>query len=80
MVWEKEGRLRIALDRSDLWDLRPMKGLEGPEFRFGWVVQQVLDSNYRKVQERFDAPYEREPGPRKFPEELWSLKRQVRVR
>ena len=67
MVWEKEGRLRIALDRSDLWDLRPMKGLEGKEFRFGWVVQQVLDSNYREVQERFDAPYDRVAGPTKIP-------------
>ena len=27
LVWQKDGTLRLALDRADLWDLRPMKGL-----------------------------------------------------
>ena len=27
LIWEKNGKLRISLDRADLWDERPMKGL-----------------------------------------------------
>ena len=25
LIWQKEGRLRIAIDRADLWDLRPVE-------------------------------------------------------
>ena len=34
LVWEKNGEVRFSLDRSDLWDLRPMKGLHGPHFSY----------------------------------------------
>lgn len=67
LVWEKEGNLRLSLDRADLWDLRPMPGLQGPQFRFAWVVEQWRKGNYRAVQERFDEPYEREAAPTRIP-------------
>lgn len=67
LVWQKEGRLRLALDRADLWDLRPMKGLDRPEFSYKWVAEQVKKGEYGVVQEYFDAPYEREAGPTKLP-------------
>ncbi len=67
LVWQKDGRLRFALDRADLWDLRPMKGLDRPEFSYKWVAGQVKKREYGIVQEYFDAPYEREAGPTKLP-------------
>lgn len=67
LVWQKEGKLRLALDRADLWDERPMAGLDRPEFRYQWVAQQVAKKEYGIVQEYFDAPYEREAGPTKLP-------------
>lgn len=67
LIWQKEGKIRISLDRADLWDLRPMKGLDRPEFRFDWVRGQVAKKEYGIVQEYFDAPYEREPAPTKIP-------------
>lgn len=67
LVWQKDGRLRLALDRADLWDLRPMKGLDRPEFNYKWVAGQVKKGEYGIVQEYFDAPYEREAGPTKLP-------------
>lgn len=67
LVWEKEGILRFSLDRSDLWDLRPMKGLHREEFSFEWVKKQVLANDYQPVQENFDKPYDREPAPTKIP-------------
>lgn len=67
LVWQKEGQLRFSLDRSDLWDLRPMKGLDGPEFSYKWITDHVKNKNYRIVQQKLDEPYEKEPAPSKIP-------------
>ncbi|MBX3241974.1 MAG: hypothetical protein KIT80_13380 [Chitinophagaceae bacterium] len=67
LIWQKDKKLRFSLDRADIWDLRPMKGLHREEFSFKWVEQQVLKNDYKPVQEYFDAPYDREPAPSKIP-------------
>ena len=67
LVWEKEKVVRFALDRADLWDSRPMKGLHRKEFSYHWIVEQRLNNNYKPVQEYFDQPYDREPAPTKIP-------------
>jgi hypothetical protein len=67
LIWEKNNVLRFALDRADLWDSRPMKGLHRDEFSYQWIVQQRLNNNYKPVQEYFDHPYDREPAPTKIP-------------
>ncbi|MFC5410432.1 glycoside hydrolase family 95-like protein [Larkinella bovis] len=67
LIWQKDGQLRFSLDRADLWDLRPMKGLDRPEFSYRWVQEQVRKKEYKIVQEYFDKPYDQEPGPTKIP-------------
>ena len=67
LVWQKDGNLRFSLDRADLWDQRPMKGLHRPEFTYQWVYEQVMKKNYTVVQQYFDEPYEAEPAPSKIP-------------
>ena len=67
LIWEKNGNLRISLDRADLWDERPMKGLHREEFSFRWVQEQVAKKQYDTVQKLFDRPYDREPAPSKIP-------------
>lgn len=67
LVWQKEGQLRFSLDRSDLWDLRPMKGLDEPEFSYQWITEHVKNKDYRIVQQKLDEPYEKEPAPSKIP-------------
>jgi len=67
LVWQKDGRLRISLDRADLWDLRPMENIGIPEWKFKWVYEQWKNKNYSEVQEKFDAPYDRLAGPTKIP-------------
>lgn len=66
LVWQKDNQLRFGLDRSDLWDERPMKGLHRKEFSYQWVVGQVKKNDYGIVQQYFDAPYDREAGPTKI--------------
>lgn len=67
LIWNKNGHLRFSLDRADLWDLRPMAGLNRPEFKYHWVYEQVLHKNYKIVQQYFDEPYDEEPAPSKIP-------------
>jgi alpha-L-fucosidase 2 len=67
LIWERNGKLRFSLDRADLWDLRPTANLDRPEWTFGWVRSQWLQNSYHQVQELFDVPYGRDPGPSKIP-------------
>lgn len=67
LVWQKDNKLRFSLDRADLWDLRPMENLDKPEWKYSWVKEQWDKNTYSKVQEMFDAPYDRNPAPSKIP-------------
>jgi alpha-L-fucosidase 2 len=67
IVWQKEGSLRIALDRADLWDFRTPSEFQRPEFKFSWVVAQANKGDYKPVQDLFDLPYDRDPYPTKIP-------------
>lgn len=67
LVWQKDGKLHFSLDRADLWDQRPMKGLHRKEFSYNWIIDQVHKKDYGIVQEYFDEPYDREPAPSKIP-------------
>ena len=67
LVWEKNGKLRLSLDRADLWDLRPMENLNFEEYGFEWVKQQWENNTYENVQNRYDVPYDQLPAPSKIP-------------
>lgn len=67
LIWQKDGKLRISLDRADLWDLRPMKEQYDSTFTWPWVIQKVKEKDYAPVQQMGDVPYEREAGPTKIP-------------
>jgi alpha-L-fucosidase 2 len=67
LIWEKDKKLRVSLDRADLWDLRPMENLDKPEWRFSWVREQLEKGTYSNVQQMFDVPYDRNPAPSKIP-------------
>ena len=67
LLWANGPFVRFSLDRADLWDLRPMRNLDGPQWKYRWVVDQWKKGDYRPVQERFDVPYDAEPAPSKIP-------------
>lgn len=66
-VWQKDGNLRLAIDRIDLWDLRPIDSLGGDNFKFSWVKEQLDNGTYHNVQKKLDEPYDRLPAPSKIP-------------
>lgn len=67
LVWQRDSALRLSLDRTDLWDLRPMDSISGPNNRFSWVCEQVKKGDYLPVQKKYDWPYEQQPAPSKIP-------------
>ena len=41
LIWQKDDRLRLALDRADLWDLRPVKEFSGSDYTFRFICEAV---------------------------------------
>ncbi|MGC4233803.1 MAG: DUF5703 domain-containing protein [Niabella sp.] len=65
LVWQKQGRLRLSLDRADLWDER--KALDLSKFTFADVERWVLNKTYDSAHLLGDAPYDQLPYPTKLP-------------
>ncbi|MES2652006.1 MAG: DUF5703 domain-containing protein [Bacteroidota bacterium] len=65
LVWGKGEKLRLSLDRADLWDER--KSLPDlTTYNFKWVQNQVEKKEYRIVQQKLDEPYH-QTTPTKIP-------------
>ena len=67
LVWQRDSSLRLSLDRTDLWDLRPVDILSGDNFRFSWVKEHIRTKDYLPVQKKLDWPYDMNPAPSKIP-------------
>ena len=65
LIWQKGDKLRMSLDRVDLWDDRPMPEID--KLKFKWVVEKVKLNQYDSVQKIGDEPYEKYPAPTKIP-------------
>lgn len=65
LIWQKGDKLRLSLDRVDLWDDRPMPEID--KLKFKWVVEKVKLNQYDSVQKLGDEPYEKFPAPTKIP-------------
>ena len=65
LIWQKDNKIRMSLDRVDLWDDRPMPEIDKLKFR--WVIEKVKLDQYDSVQKIGDAPYEKYPAPTKIP-------------
>jgi alpha-L-fucosidase 2 len=65
LIWQKNDKLRLSLDRVDLWDDRPMPEID--KLKFSWVVEQVKKGEYDTVQKLGDVPYEKYAAPTKIP-------------
>lgn len=68
LLWQKEGRLRLGLDRADLWDLRPVEQFNSPNHSFEFIYDQVVNKKdlqpvYRIIDDRTAL----DPAPTKIP-------------
>ena len=67
LVWQKDGRLRFSLDRTDLWDLRPVHSYGSERFSFEWVKEQIRKKDYKPVIDQFEHQPSRGVAPSKLP-------------
>ena len=68
LIWKKDGKLRLGLDRADLWDLRNTPEFDSPNFNFKFLYDQIVNKkDIKPVWKMIDAPYSNDPGPTKIP-------------
>ncbi len=66
LVWGDGQPLRISLDRTDLWDLRPVPEFHSAEYSYKMMRQWVKEGRIEDLHRLYDKPYGY-PGPTKIP-------------
>lgn len=66
LVWGDGRPLRISLDRTDLWDLRPVPEFHTEEYSYELMRQWVKEGKIDDLHRLYDKPYWY-PGPTKIP-------------
>lgn len=67
LVWGDGHPLRLSLDRADLWDLRPVKAWESPDYNFKTMRDWVRMGRIEDLRRLYEHPYRDDPGPTKIP-------------
>nr|MBC8216975.1 glycoside hydrolase N-terminal domain-containing protein [Planctomycetota bacterium] len=66
LVWGDGKPLRISLDRTDLWDLRPVPQFHTEDYSYRTMRQWVKEGRIEDLHRLYDDPYGN-PGPTKIP-------------
>ena len=66
LVWGDGKPLRISLDRSDLWDLRPVPEFSSEEYKFETMALWHKQGRVKDLLRVYEEPYRR-PAPTKIP-------------
>ena len=66
LVWGDGKPLRISLDRTDLWDLRPVPEFFSEEYSYKMMRRWVRQRRLADLHRLYDDPYGN-PGPTKIP-------------
>lgn len=67
LVWQRGDKLRFSLDRSDLWDLRPLECYRGEYFSFQWISDKIRKKDYAPVINELETKGHSNPAPSKIP-------------
>jgi len=66
LVWGDGKPLKISLDRTDLWDLRPVPQFHTEDYSYKTMRQWVREGRIKDLHKLYDDPYGN-PGPTKIP-------------
>ncbi len=66
LVWGDGNPLRISLDRTDLWDLRPVPEFHTEDYSYAKMRQWVAEGRIDDLHRLYDDPYGH-AGPTKIP-------------
>ena len=67
LVWQKDDHIRISLDRSDLWDLRPAETFTDPDLNYQWLYNHRSKDTYEEVLKKLDSYLPWRYAPTKLP-------------
>lgn len=68
LIWQKDGKLRLGLDRADLWDLRPVEEFKSPNHSYRFICDQVINKkDLQPVYRIIDDRTRLDPAPTKIP-------------
>ncbi|MCC6446804.1 MAG: glycoside hydrolase N-terminal domain-containing protein [Armatimonadetes bacterium] len=67
IVWGDGQPLNISLDRTDLWDLRPVPEYHSPEYAYRQMKQWHDEGRTEDLVRLYEAPYSRAEAPTKIP-------------
>ena len=65
-MWQMGDDLIVSLDRTDLWDLRPVPEFSGEEYSYANTIALHRAGKHEELIRRLEAPYSH-PGPTKLP-------------
>ncbi|MEW6746751.1 MAG: glycoside hydrolase N-terminal domain-containing protein [Planctomycetota bacterium] len=66
LVWGDGQPLKISLDRTDLWDLRPVPQFESEDYSYATMREWVREGRIDDLHKLYDDPYGN-AGPTKIP-------------
>ncbi len=67
LVWGDGKPLKISLDRTDLWDLRPVPEFHSAEYTYEQMVRWHHEGRVKDLIRVYEAPYDRSDAPTKIP-------------
>ena len=67
LLWGEENRLKLSLDRGDLWDLRTPETLLRDDWTYATICKGVAENDQATISELFDKPYGSCDYPTKIP-------------
>lgn len=66
LIWGDGKPLKVSLDRTDLWDLRPVPQFHTEDYSYKTMRQWVAEGRIKDLHSLYDDPYGN-PGPTKIP-------------
>ncbi|NQT88680.1 glycoside hydrolase N-terminal domain-containing protein, partial [bacterium] len=57
LLWGEGNTIRLSLDRGDLWDERPAKGVRWKDFNYATMIRLVGEGKNGELNAIFDRPY-----------------------
>ncbi len=66
LLWGGGSTVRLSLDRGDLWDERPAKGVRWDDFNYATMIRLVAEGKNGELNAIFDRPYS-DAHPTKIP-------------
>ncbi len=67
LLWGEGSRLRVSLDRGDMWDARRHPATKEPGFTYANLQKLVKERNTAEIQRLTDDPYDYGAPPTKLP-------------